>query len=54
VGLKAINEAFIKPTLEAILEGARTGRIGDGKIFVLDLHECIRVRTGETGSVAIG
>jgi len=50
----AVNEDFVKPTVEAIIEGARTGTIGDGKIFVLDLPECIRIRTGETGSEAIG
>ena len=50
----AVNEAFVKPTVEAVMEGARTGKIGDGKIFVLDLHECLRIRTGETGGVAIG
>ena len=50
----AVNKDFVKPTVDAIVEGARTGNIGDGKIFVLDLPECIRIRTGETGSVAIG
>ena len=50
----AVNEEFVKATIDAILEGARTGQIGDGKIFVLDMKECIRVRTGETGGVAIG
>jgi nitrogen regulatory protein P-II 2 len=50
----AVNEAFVKPTIDAILEGARTGKVGDGKIFVLDLPECIRIRTNEKGSVAIG
>ena len=50
----AVNEAFVKPTLDSIKEGARTGHIGDGKIFVLDLQECYRIRTGETGGVAIG
>jgi len=40
--------------LQAITEGARTGEVGDGKIFVIDLKECIRIRTGETGGVAIG
>lgn len=49
-----VNEAFVKPALHAITEGARTGEIGDGKIFVLSLEECMRIRTGETGSVAIG
>jgi nitrogen regulatory protein P-II 1 len=50
----AVNEAFVKPTIEAITAGARTGQIGDGKIFILDLPECIRIRTGETGGIAIG
>jgi nitrogen regulatory protein P-II 1 len=50
----AVNEAFLKPTLEAITTGARTGAIGDGKIFVLDLEDCVRIRTGETGGKAIG
>lgn len=50
----AINEDFVKPTVDAIIKGARTGHIGDGKIFILDLPECIRVRTGETGNDAIG
>ena len=50
----AINEPFVQPTIDAIIEGARTGTIGDGKIFVLDLAECIRIRSGETGSDAIG
>lgn len=50
----AVNEDFVKPTVDAIIKGARTGNIGDGKIFVLDLGECIRIRTGETGKVAIG
>ncbi len=50
----AVNENFVKPTVDAIIKGARTGTIGDGKIFVLDLPECIRIRTGETGGEAIG
>ena len=50
----AVNDEYVKPALEAIVDGARTGRIGDGKIFVLDLKEVLRVRTGETGPVAIG
>lgn len=50
----AVNENFIKPTIGAIVEGARTGEIGDGKIFVIDLSDCIRIRTGETGGIAIG
>ncbi len=50
----AVNDSFVAPTIEGIVAGARTGNIGDGKIFVLDLPECIRIRTGETGSAAIG
>ncbi len=50
----AVNDPFVKPALEAITGGARTGQIGDGKIFVLELKEVQRIRTGETGSVAIG
>jgi nitrogen regulatory protein P-II 2 len=50
----AVNEEFVASTVEAIVEGAGTGQIGDGKIFILDLEECVRIRTGETGGVAIG
>ncbi|MDA2927543.1 P-II family nitrogen regulator [Acidobacteria bacterium AH-259-G07] len=50
----AVNEDFVEPTIAAIIEGARTGSIGDGKIFVVDLPECIRIRTGERGGRAIG
>jgi nitrogen regulatory protein P-II 1 len=50
----AVNEDFVEKTIEAIIKGAKTGQIGDGKIFILDLKECIRIRTGETGNEAIG
>ena len=50
----AVNEEFVTPTIDAIIKGARTGEIGDGKILVLDLAECIRIRTGEKGKTAIG
>jgi nitrogen regulatory protein P-II 1 len=50
----AVNEEFVEPTIEAIVKGAQTGNIGDGKIFVIDLPECIRIRTGERGNEAIG
>ena len=50
----AVNENFVKPTVEAIIKGARTGEIGDGKIFVVALDECIRIRSGESGKIAIG
>jgi len=50
----AVNEQYVEPCLEAIQKGARTGELGDGKIFVYDLTECVRIRTGERGTVAIG
>jgi len=50
----AVNEQFVQPAISAIMKGAKTGKIGDGKIFALDLSECIRIRTGEKGSEAIG
>lgn len=50
----AVNEDFVDKTINAIIEGARTGTIGDGKIWVLDLGDCIRIRTGERGGAAIG
>jgi len=53
----AVNEDYVKPTVDAIIKAARSngkGRIGDGKIFVLPLDEAYRIRTGESGSAAIG
>ncbi|HSA30347.1 MAG TPA: P-II family nitrogen regulator [Candidatus Omnitrophota bacterium] len=50
----AVNEEYVKPTVAAIIKGARSGKIGDGKIFILDLPRCIRIRTGEEGNEAIG
>jgi nitrogen regulatory protein P-II 1 len=53
----AVNDDFVKPAMDAIVQGARfgtEGRIGDGKIFVLDIEQCMRIRTGETGGIAIG
>lgn len=53
----AVNEEFVKPAMEAIVQGARfgtEGRIGDGKIFVMDIEQCMRIRTGETGNQAVG
>lgn len=51
----AVNDHFVEPTIEAIVRGGRTGegQIGDGKIFVLPLEECVRIRTGERGGEAI-
>jgi|TARA_Y100000310_G_scaffold167923_1_gene167887 nitrogen regulatory protein P-II 1 len=52
----AVNESYVEKTVEAIVKGARNGKgkVGDGKIFVLDLEDCIRIRTGEKGVNAIG
>ena len=52
----AVNDDFVEPAVQAILSAARSepGRIGDGKIFVLPLEECYRIRTAEQGGVAIG
>jgi nitrogen regulatory protein P-II 1 len=50
----AVNDNFIQPAIDAIVDGARSGNIGDGKIFVVPLEQCIRIRTGETGNSAIG
>ena len=52
----AVNDEFVEPTIQAILKGAKSegaGQIGDGKIFVLPMEDCIRIRTGERGSEAI-
>ncbi len=50
----AVNDNFLEPTVKAIIKGAKTGETGDGKIFILDLKECIRIRTEECGPIAIG
>ena len=50
----AINDEFEQDCIDAIVKGAHTGNIGDGKIFVTELQKCIRIRTGETGTEAIG
>lgn len=52
----AVNDNFLQPTIDAIIQGGRTGaagEVGDGKIFVLPLEDCIRIRTGERGGEAI-
>lgn len=48
-----LDDSMLDKALEAIQEAARTGRIGDGKIFVSDINQAIRIRTGETGSDAV-
>jgi len=50
----AVNDDFVDATVKAIVRGAKTGQMGDGKIFITPLDECIRIRTEETGPVAIG
>ena len=50
----AVNDDFVQRTIDAIIKGARSGKIGDGKIFVTALEECIRIRTGDKGKEAIG
>ena len=50
----AVNADYVDTTIEAIIAGARTGSIGDGKIFVQELEQCVRIRTGEKGEDAIG
>ena len=50
----AVNDDFVEKTIEAIIKGARTGNIGDGKIFVLDILDSVRIRTGERGPDALG
>jgi len=50
----AVNEEFVDATVQAIIKGAKSGQIGDGKIMVLNLERCVRIRTGEEGHDAIG
>jgi len=49
-----VNDEYVQPTIDAIVQGARSDTIGDGKIFVLPMDRCIRIRTGEEGNDAIG
>ena len=49
-----VNDDHVEKVIEAVIKGARTGNIGDGKIFVRNLEECVRIRTGERGSDAVG
>jgi len=50
----AINDEYLQKVIDAIVEGAKTGKIGDGKIFIHAIEDCIRIRTGEKGPEAIG
>ena len=49
----AVSDEFVQPTLEALCDGGRTGEVGDGKIFVLELDQVVRIRTGETATAAV-
>jgi nitrogen regulatory protein P-II 1 len=49
----AVSDPFVQPTIEAICGSARTGDVGDGKVFVVPLEQAIRIRTGETDSGAV-
>ncbi|MGI8631077.1 MAG: P-II family nitrogen regulator [Solirubrobacterales bacterium] len=49
----AVSEDFVQPAIDALVEGGRTGEVGDGKIFVLGLEQAVRIRTGETDEGAV-
>jgi len=49
----AVSDDFVEPAIEALCEGARTGEVGDGKIFVVPLERVVRIRTGETDHGAV-
>ena len=49
----AVSDPFVKPTIQALREGAQTGEVGDGKIFVVSLEQVVRIRTGETDNAAV-
>jgi nitrogen regulatory protein PII len=49
----AVSDAFVDPTIQALCEGARTGDVGDGKIFVVPLERAVRIRTGESDEGAV-
>jgi len=48
-----VSEEYVQPAVDAICEGARTGEVGDGKIFVVSLDQVVRIRTGETDEAAV-
>jgi nitrogen regulatory protein P-II 1 len=49
-----VNDEFVESTIDAIIESTSTGQTGDGKIFIMEMTECVRIRTRERGGVAIG
>ena len=49
----AVSDEFVEPTIDALCDGGQTGDVGDGKIFVLDLEQVVRIRSGETDNAAV-
>jgi nitrogen regulatory protein P-II 1 len=49
----AVSDEFVEPTIEALCDGGRTGEVGDGKIFVLELEQVVRIRTAEVDNAAV-
>lgn len=49
----AVSDEFVQPTIDALCQGARTGEVGDGKIFVVELEQVVRIRTGDTDREAV-
>ena len=49
----AVSESFVQTAIDAVCEGARTGEVGDGKVFVVPLERAVRIRTGETDETAV-
>ncbi len=49
----AVSDSFVETTIEALRAGARTGEVGDGKIFVVPVERVVRIRTGETDDAAV-
>ena len=49
----AVSDPFVQPTIDALCAGGRTGEVGDGKIFVIDLERAVRIRTGEADNEAV-
>lgn len=49
----AVSDEFVEPTIDALCNGARTGEVGDGKIFVVELDRVVRIRTGDTDRDAV-
>ena len=49
----AVSDEFVQPTIDALCDGGRTGEVGDGKIFVVELEQVVRIRTGETDNLAV-